>query len=205
MNGKMFRGQLGSYAESDSGRSSQGSTWREKWQKRRKDREYEEGQSGLGEGSFQTYRMVFDASECNRSDKRNEEHERRDEEHECLHRLVRDLELEGRGRRRRRDHEEREKGSTSVGGRYGARSHQSGSHRHWDHSWEYADRDSISPEERRPQNVAMDTMSSTFHRAARSPFSRNIEHAPMLSRFTQPSFNSYDGKTDLVKHVSHYI
>ena len=27
----------------------------------------------------------------------------------------------------------------------------------------------------------------------------------MLSRFTQPPFNSYDGKTDLVEHVSHYI
>ena len=27
----------------------------------------------------------------------------------------------------------------------------------------------------------------------------------MLSRFTWPPFNSYDGKTDLVKHVSHYI
>ena len=27
----------------------------------------------------------------------------------------------------------------------------------------------------------------------------------MPSRFTQPPFNSYDGKTDPVKHVSHYI
>ena len=27
----------------------------------------------------------------------------------------------------------------------------------------------------------------------------------MLSKFTRPSFNSYDGKTDPVKHVSHYI
>ena len=27
----------------------------------------------------------------------------------------------------------------------------------------------------------------------------------MLSKFTRPPFNSYDGKTDPVKHVSHYI
>ena len=27
----------------------------------------------------------------------------------------------------------------------------------------------------------------------------------MPSRFTQLSFNSYDGKTDLMEHVSHYI
>ena len=27
----------------------------------------------------------------------------------------------------------------------------------------------------------------------------------MLSKFTWPSFNSYDGKTDPVEHVSHYI
>ena len=27
----------------------------------------------------------------------------------------------------------------------------------------------------------------------------------MSSRFTQPPFNSYDGKTDPVEHVSHYI
>ena len=27
----------------------------------------------------------------------------------------------------------------------------------------------------------------------------------MPNRFTQPPFNSYDGKIDLVEHVSHYI
>ena len=51
----------------------------------------------------------------------------------------------------------------------------------------------------------MDAMSCALRRAARSPFSRNIESAPMPSRFTRPSFNSYDGKTDTVEHVSHYI
>ena len=87
----------------------------------------------------------------------------------------------------------------------GTRSHQSRSHRHWDRSREYEDRDSISPEERRPRNKAMDAISRTLHRAARSSFSRDIERAPMPNRFTQPPFNSYDKKTDPVEHVSHYI
>ena len=37
--------------------------------------------------------------ECNRSDRRAEERDRRDKELECLRSLVRDLELEARGRR----------------------------------------------------------------------------------------------------------
>ena len=76
-----------------------------------------------------------------------------------MHRLVKDLELEARDRRRRRDHEERAEGSTSVRGGYGEVSHQFSSHRHQDQSQEYADRDSISLEGRRPQNAAMDAMS----------------------------------------------
>ena len=51
----------------------------------------------------------------------------------------------------------------------------------------------------------MDAMSRALRRAARSPFLDEIERAPMPSRFTRPPFNSYDGKTDPVEHVSHYI
>ena len=51
----------------------------------------------------------------------------------------------------------------------------------------------------------MDAMSCALRKAAWSPFSDNIERAPMLSRFMCLPFNSYDGKTDLVEHVSHYI
>ena len=118
----MSRGQFGSYAESDSGRSSRGSTWQERRQEGREDREYEqeEGQSSLEEGLFQTYRTMYHALGCNHFDKRDEELER-------LHRLVRDLELEARGRCWKRDHKEREEGSVSIRGRYGARSHRSGS------------------------------------------------------------------------------
>ena len=48
-------------------------------------------------------------------------------------------------------------------------------------------------------------MSHALWRAAWSLFSDEIERAPMQSRFTRPPFNYYDGKTDPVKHVSHYI
>nr|XP_023900295.1 uncharacterized protein LOC112012148 [Quercus suber] len=51
----------------------------------------------------------------------------------------------------------------------------------------------------------MDTMNRALCRAAQSPFSDDIERAPMSSRFTCPPFNSYDGKTDPIEHVSHYI
>ena len=61
---------------------------------------------------------------------------------------MRDLGLEARGRCQRRDHEEQGEGSASVGGHYGAGSHQSGSHRHRDRLWKYVDQDSISLEER---------------------------------------------------------
>ena len=51
----------------------------------------------------------------------------------------------------------------------------------------------------------MDVMSCALRRAVRLSCSDEIEWAPMPSRFTRPPFNSYDGKTDPVEHVSHYI
>ena len=48
-------------------------------------------------------------------------------------------------------------------------------------------------------------MSQALRRAARSSFSEEIERAPMPSRFMRPPFNSYDGRTDPVEHVNHYI
>ena len=130
----MFEGQSGSYAESGSGRSSRGSTQRERRQKRCKDREHEQEEEcyGLGERSFQTHRTLSGASGHEHFDKKDKELKR-------LRRLVRCLELEARCRCQKRDHEEHAKGSASVGGRYGEGSYQSGSHQHWDRSWEYAD------------------------------------------------------------------
>ena len=51
----------------------------------------------------------------------------------------------------------------------------------------------------------MDAMSQALQKAAQSSFSNEIERALMPSRFTRPPFNSYDGKTNPVEHVSHYI
>ena len=51
----------------------------------------------------------------------------------------------------------------------------------------------------------MDAISRALRSATRLPFSDEIEWAPMPNRFTRPPFNSYDGKTDPVKHVNHYI
>ena len=124
------------------------------------------------------------ASRRNCFDRQDKELDRRVKELERLRRLVRDLELEARGRRRRRDHDERGEGSASIGGCNGAGSHQSRPHRHQDRSQEYAERDSISPNERQPRNAAMDAMSHALHQAAWSPFLREIERAPMPSRFT---------------------
>ena len=104
-----------------------------------------------------------------------------------------------------RDHGERWERSASVGDHHGAGSHQFGSYWHQDRSREYADRESTSLEERQPWNAAMDNMSSALCRPTQSPFSRDIERAPMPSRFTKPPFNSYHGKTNPVEHVSHYI
>ena len=74
--------------------------------------------------------------------------DKKDEELDRLHRLVRDLELEARGRRQKRNREEYAEGSASVGSSCGEASRQFVSHRHWDRSWEYIDRDSISLEGR---------------------------------------------------------
>ncbi|XP_030936609.1 uncharacterized protein LOC115961833 [Quercus lobata] len=48
-------------------------------------------------------------------------------------------------------------------------------------------------------------MSRALRKAARSPFSIEIEKAEMSDRFACPQFNCYDGKTDPIEHVSHYI
>ena len=72
---KMFESQVTSYAKSGFGRFSRRSTWWERRQKRREDKEceQEEEQFGLGEGSFQTYWTMSSTSRCNRINKRDEE------------------------------------------------------------------------------------------------------------------------------------
>ena len=60
----MFEGCLGGQAKSGSVGSSRDSTWQERRQKRREDRERGQGEeeSGLGEGTDQTHRTMSGAS-----------------------------------------------------------------------------------------------------------------------------------------------
>ena len=51
----------------------------------------------------------------------------------------------------------------------------------------------------------MDAISCALRKAARSPFLSKIERVEMPDKFAYPPFNYYDGKTDPVEHVSHYI
>ena len=102
----------GGRAESGFVGSSWGSTWRERRQKRHEDREHLRGEeeSGLGEGSDQTRRLMSGVSGHRQYDDRDRELER-------LHRLVMDLELEARGRRQERDRHHRRRRNDSTGDR----------------------------------------------------------------------------------------
>ena len=84
--------RLGGLAQSGSIGSSRGSTWRERREKGREDKERLRGEeeSGLGEGSNQTHQTMLGASRLGQRDDRDRELER-------LRRLVMDLELEARG------------------------------------------------------------------------------------------------------------
>ena len=88
----MSEGHSGGQAESGSIGSSRGSTWRDRTQKRREDREHKRGgeESGLGEGSDQTHRTMFGALGRGQRDAREQELEQ-------LRKLVMDLKLEARG------------------------------------------------------------------------------------------------------------
>ncbi|XP_050264077.1 uncharacterized protein LOC126708323 [Quercus robur] len=228
----------GDHAGTGSVGFSQGSSWRERKQKERKDRGHDQQKvmSDIGKGSYQTQRMISSATG-------QRQKEERDKELEWLRRLVRGLELEVRGRRRRGDRNDRqqevgiggnryEEGSNQSGPRlrrsrshsreflqYQNRSHSRGSQRNRSrspsresgqrqdrsHSRENQGRDSLSPKERQPRNAAMDAMSRALRKAARSPFSNEIERVEMLDRFACPPFNYYDGKIDPVEHINHYI
>ena len=165
------------------------------------------------EGSAQTHRTVSGVLAHRQYDDRDRELER-------LRRLVMDLELEARGRRHERNRNPQQRRNQGEGSSRSStqrprdRSRSQESHRqsreprhrrNRSRSHGYDHQGSESPEERQHHNAAMDAMSRALRMAARSPFSDEIERAPMPSRFTRPPFNSYEGKTDPVEHVSHYI
>ena len=127
----MSKGQSEGRAENGSTGSSQGSTWRERRQKRREDRECKlaEEQSGLGEGLYQTLRIVSGALG-------HDQYNERDQEIERLRSLVRDFELEGRNRHQRQNQDNRERRDDNVGGRNDEEPNQTSSHQRRDHSLE---------------------------------------------------------------------
>ena len=47
-------------------------------------------------------------------------------------------------------------------------------------------------------------MSKALHQISWSSFTRTIERGKLPWRFTQPTFTMYNGRTDLVEHVSHF-
>ena len=47
-------------------------------------------------------------------------------------------------------------------------------------------------------------MNEALSQVAKSPFTRRIEGASLPRRFNQPTFSLYNGRTDLVEHVSHF-
>nr|XP_023893170.1 uncharacterized protein LOC112005148 [Quercus suber] len=53
--------------------------------------------------------------------------------------------------------------------------------------------------------VGNDAMSKALNQISRSPFTRRIEEARLPRRFNQPVFTVYNGKTDPVEHVNHFI
>ena len=135
-----------------------------------------------------------DGGESSQSDSR----QRRDRSRESRRHKTRS---HSRGPHRRRNYSR----SKEPRRRSHSHSQESRRQRHCSHLYGYTDRGSNSPEDQRPYNAAMDAMSRALHRATRSPFSEDIEQAPMPSRFTRPPFNSYNGRTNPVEHVSHYI
>ena len=127
----MSEGYSRGHAESGSAESSRGSTWQERRQKIREDREREqaEEQSDLGERSYQTLRKVSGAT-------RYDQHEKKDQEIDRLRRLVRDFELKERNRHQRRNQDDQERRDDNVVDHDNGESSQTDPHQRRDHSQE---------------------------------------------------------------------
>ena len=54
------------------------------------------------------------------------------------------------------------------------------------------------------ENMGSDAMGKALCQISQSPFSSCIEEAELPHCFTQPTFTIYNGKTNLVEHVSHF-
>ena len=54
------------------------------------------------------------------------------------------------------------------------------------------------------KDLGNDAMNRALNQISRSPFTRRIEGGRLPRRFTQPTFTMYNGRTDLVEHVSYF-
>ena len=54
------------------------------------------------------------------------------------------------------------------------------------------------------KGVGTDVMKKALNQISKSPFTRGIEKAKLPRRFHQPTFAMYNGRTDLVEHVSQF-
>ena len=54
------------------------------------------------------------------------------------------------------------------------------------------------------RGVGTKVMKKALSQISKSPFTRGIEKAKLLRRFHQPTFTMYNGRTDLVEHVSQF-
>ena len=52
------------------------------------------------------------------------------------------------------------------------------------------------------KGVGTDVMKKALSQISKSPFTREIEKVKLPKRFHQPTFAMYNGRTDLVEHVS---
>ena len=123
-----------------------------------------------------------------------------------MRRQTKELEFEMMGRRQRRILKETSHGNDSTTGHTRGSSHQGHSRLSKDRSNESRGRSSLSSKRERcgHPSAALDVLSRVLRRAARSSFYKEIERTEMPRHFTHPPFTCYDGKTDLVKHVSHF-
>nr|XP_023873489.1 uncharacterized protein LOC111986086 [Quercus suber] len=55
-----------------------------------------------------------------------------------------------------------------------------------------------------PRGLGSDAMSRALDKLFKSPFTRHIKEAILPWRFQQPTFTIYNGKTDLMEHVSQF-
>ena len=54
------------------------------------------------------------------------------------------------------------------------------------------------------KGVGNNAMSRALNQISKSPFTHRIEGGKLPQWFTQPTFTVYNGRTDLVEHVSHF-